>query len=171
MKRLKLVELVWCALLGALLLAGDLLMEALPNVHLVGVLLTVYTVVFRAKALFPLYVYVLLLGFTCGFATWWIPYLYIWLPLWGAVLLLPRNLPPRLGTVLYGSVCMLHGLSFGTLYAPAQVLLFHLPWEALPGWIAAGLIADSIHAAGNAALSVLIVPLITALRRAIRHTP
>lgn len=163
--KLTIAQLAVFALLGAVLLAGDVLMEWLPNVHLVGVLLTVYTVVYRAKALFPLYVYVFLLGLLNGFAAWWIPYLYIWTVLWGAVMLLPRELPPRIATAVYGVVTVLHGLCFGVLYAPSQVLLFHLPWELLPAWVAAGLPFDVIHAVGNAVLSVLIVPLVTVLRR------
>lgn len=163
--KLRLVELVIFALLGAILLAGDLLMEAIPNVHLVAVLLTAYTVVYRAKALFPLYVYVFLLGLVSGFAAWWIPYLYIWTVLWGIVMLLPRDLPPRLSVVLYGGVCLLHGVCFGLLYAPSQMLLFHLPLESLPLWLVQGLPYDVIHGIGNVCLSVLIVPLIQVLRR------
>ena len=164
--KLRLTELVIFALLGALMLAGDVLLDALPNVHLVAVLLTAYTVVYRAKALFPLYVYVFLIGLVNGFTYSWIPYLYLWTILWGVVMLLPRDLSPRLAAVLYGGVCLLHGLCFGLLYAPCQILFFHLPVEALPLWLANGLPFDLIHGIGNAALSVLILPLIAVLKRA-----
>ena len=165
MKRLTTWELVLFALLGTLLLAGDLLMEWLPNVHLVGMLLTVYTAVYRRKALIPLYIYVLLLGMLNGFAPWWIPYLYVWTVLWGLVMLLPRTVTKK--TVLvYGVVCTLHGFLFGTLYAPSQVLLFGLPWSALPAWIATGLPFDIAHGIGNAVFSVLIFPLTKLLKKA-----
>ena len=165
MKRLTTWELVLFALLGILLLAGDLLMEWLPNVHMVGMLLTVYTAVYRRKALIPLYIYVLLLGMLNGFAPWWIPYLYVWTVLWGLVMLLPRTVTKK--TVLvYGVVCTLHGFLFGTLYAPSQVLLFGLPWSALPAWIATGLPFDIAHGIGNAVLSVLIFPLTKLLKKA-----
>lgn len=165
MKKLTTWELVLFALLGTVLLAGDLLMEWLPNVHLVGMLLTVYTAVYRWKALIPLYIYVLLLGLFNGFATWWIPYLYVWTVLWGLVMLLPRTVTGKT-VFIYGTVCALHGLLFGTLYAPSQVLLFGLPWSALPAWIAAGLPFDIIHGIGNAVLSVLIYPLTKLLNKA-----
>lgn len=165
MKKLTTWELVLFALLGTLLLGGDLLMEWLPNVHLVGVLVTVYTAVYRWKALIPLYIYVLLLGLLNGFATWWIPYLYVWTVLWGAAMLLPCAMTKK--TVLvYGAVCTLHGFLFGTLYAPSQVLLFGLPWSALPAWIASGLPFDIAHGIGNAVLSVLIYPLAKLLNKA-----
>ena len=163
--KITLAHLVVFGLLGALLLLGDLLMEWLPNVHLVAVLLTVYTVVYRGWALLPLYVYVLSLGLLNGFAAWWVPYLYVWTVLWGVVMLLPKTMPPRMATVIYGGVTLLHGLCFGLLYAPFQVLLFHLPWELLPAWVAAGLPFDVVHGIGNACLSVLIVPLVAVLRR------
>lgn len=165
MKRLTTWELVLFALLGTLLLGGDLLMEWLPNIHLVGVLLTVYTAVYRWKALIPLYIYVLLLGILNGFATWWVPYLYVWTVLWGLVMLLPRTVTKKT-VFIYGAVCALHGLLFGTLYAPSQVLLFGLPWSALPAWIATGFPFDITHAVGNAVLSVLIYPLVKLLNKA-----
>ncbi len=165
MKKLTTWELVLFALLGTLLLGGDLLMEWLPNVHLVGMLVTVYTAVYRWKAIIPLYIYVLLLGLLNGFALWWIPYLYVWTVLWGTVMLLPRTLTKKTAFA-YAAVCTLHGFLFGTLYAPTQVLLFGLPWSAIPAWIAAGLPFDIIHGIGNAVLSLLIYPLTKLLNKA-----
>ena len=42
------------AMLGAIMFVSKLVMEFLPNVHLVGALLVVYTVVYRTKALIHL---------------------------------------------------------------------------------------------------------------------
>lgn len=158
-------ELVTFALLGALMVVGDIGLEFLPNIHLVGVLLVAYTVVYRAKALYPLTVYVFLTGLFAGFALWWIPYLYVWAVLWGVVMLLPRRVPTMAAVPLYAVVCGLHGLSFGMLYAPMQVLLFHLPWKSVPAWIAAGLPFDITHAVSNVCLGILIVPLVRLLQR------
>lgn len=158
-------ELVVFALLGALMFVGDVGLEFLPNIHLVGVLLMAYTVVYRAKALYPLIVYVFVTGLFSGFAFWWMPYLYIWPVLWGITMLLPRRMPLAVATVVYMAVCGLHGLAFGILYAPAQVLLFHLPWKSVSAWIAAGLPFDLIHAVGNLCLGILIVPLVRLLQR------
>ena len=168
--KLTIKELVVFALLGALLFVGDVAMELLPNIHFVGAFLTAYTLVYRLKALYPLTVYVFVTGLFAGFALWWIPYLYVWTVLWGAAMLLPRHLPIKVAVPLYAVVCGLHGLSFGALYAPAQVLLFHLPWESVPAWIAAGLPFDVAHAIGNLCLGVLIVPLIRLLERVERMT-
>ena len=77
----KIFELVLFSMLGALMLASDLAMEALPNIHVVGMLTVTFTAVFRSRALIPLYVYVFLTGLIFGFSFWWLAYLYAWLPL------------------------------------------------------------------------------------------
>ena len=108
------------------------------NIHLLGMFTMAYTVVYRRRALIPIYVYVLLNGIFCGFAAWWLPYLYLWAILWGVTMLLPRGLRPRLAVPMYMAVCGLHGLLFGTLYAPAQALLFGLSFRQMLAWIVAG---------------------------------
>ena len=142
-------EIAVFAMLGAFMYASKMLMELAPNIHLLGVLTTAYTVVYRKKALYPIYTYVILNGMLCGFATWWIPYLYIWTVLWGAVMLLPKKLPKKLCPIVYMSVCAMHGFLFGTLYAPVQALLFGLNFKGMLAWIAAGLPWDFIHGVSN----------------------
>lgn len=157
------------AMLGAFMYASKMLMELAPNIHLLGVLTTAYTVVYRKKALYPIYTYVILNGMLCGFATWWIPYLYIWTVLWGAVMLLPKKLPKKLCPIVYMSVCAMHGFLFGTLYAPVQALLFGLNFKGMLAWIAAGLPWDFMHGVSNFFCGVLIVPVISALRLAEKY--
>ena len=121
--------------------------------------------VFRKKALFPLYVFVLVTGFFNGFSTWWLPYLYIWTVLWGFTMLLPKQIKPRLQPFVYAGVCGLHGFLYGTLYAPAQAVLFGLTPKATLAWIVAGLPWDAVHGVSNLICGVLlIVPLIRLLQ-------
>ena len=47
-------------MLGALMYASKVAMEVLPNVHLLGVFVVAMTVVYRKKALYPIYTYVFL---------------------------------------------------------------------------------------------------------------
>ena len=146
--------------------ASKLLMEFLPNVHLLGVFVVAITVVYRKKALYPIYLYVLVNGLFAGFALWWVPYLYLWTVLWGAVMLLPRRMPSRVRPLVYMAVCAGHGFLFGTLYAPAQALLFGLDFKGMLAWIVAGLPWDFVHGVSNFFCGVLIVPLISVLRLA-----
>ena len=92
-------------MLGAVMYASKFLMELAPNIHLLGVFTIAFTVVYRRKALYPIYVYVFLNGIFSGFASWWIPYLYLWAVLWGAVMLLPKNMPPKARPIVYMAVC------------------------------------------------------------------
>ncbi len=149
--------------------ASKFLMEALPNIHLLGTFIVAITVVYRKKALYPIYVYVLLNGLFAGFATWWIPYLYIWTILWGAVMLLPKNIPNKFRPIVYMTVCALHGFLFGTLYAPAQALLFGLSFNGMIAWIIAGLPFDAIHGISNFICGTLICPLIYVLKKADKY--
>lgn len=152
-------------MLGALMFVSKLIMELLPNIHLIGMLTVVYTVVFRRKALVPIYVFVLLTGVYAGFASWWVPYIYVWTVLWGAVMLLPKNMTRGVSAIVYPLIAALHGLAFGTLYAPVQALLFGLDFSGMVAWILAGLPFDLIHAVGNLVAGLLTVPLSELLKR------
>jgi len=163
--KLSVREMVVFAMLGSIMYASKVLMEFLPNVHLLGMFTVTYTLVYRKKALYPLYTYILLNGIFSGFATWWIPYLYIWTVLWGVVMLLPQNIPGKLKPPIYMVVCAAHGFLFGTLYAPAQALLFGLSFKGMIAWIIAGLPWDAVHGISNFCCGILIVPLSKLLRK------
>ena len=68
-------EITVFAMLGAVMYASKIIMEVIPNVHLLGTFTIAFTVVYRKKALYPIYTYVILNGIFSGFATWWLPYL------------------------------------------------------------------------------------------------
>ena len=163
--RLTVRETAVFAMLAAVMYPSKLIMELAPNVHLLGVFTIAFTVVYRKKALYPIYTYVILNGIFSGFATWWIPYLYIWTILWGVTMLLPINMPKKIRPIVYMVVCALHGFLFGTLYAPAQALLFGLSFKGMIAWIIAGLPWDFVHGVSNFFCGILIVPIISVLRR------
>lgn len=146
-------------MLGTVMFVSKVIMEFLPNIHLLGMFTMTYTIVFRKKALIPIYVYVLLNGIYAGFNMWWIPYLYIWTILWAVTMLLPRNMSKKAKCIVYPIVCCLHGLLFGTLYAPAQALMMGLNFKATIAWILAGLPWDAVHGAGNLVAGFLVYPL------------
>ena len=149
--------------------ASKVIMEILPNVHLLGVFVVAITVAYRKKALYPIYIYVFLNGLFSGFSLWWIPYLYIWTLLWGAVMLLPKNIPTKARPIIYMSVCALHGFLFGTLYTPAQAIMFGLDFKATVAWIAAGLPWDFVHGVSNFFCGILICPIISVLKNSEKY--
>ena len=163
--KLKVREIAVFAMLGAVMYASKMLMEIAPNVHLLGVFTIAFTVVYRKKALYPIYTYILLNGIFCGFAMWWIPYLYIWTILWGVTMLLPKQMPKKIRPFVYMVVCASHGFLYGTLYAPAQAILFGLDFRGMVAWIVTGLPWDFVHGVSNFFCGILIVPIITLLNR------
>ena len=150
--------MVLFAMLAALMFCSKKVMEGLPNIHLLGMFIMTFTVVFRKKALIPIYVYVFLDGLFGGFSVWWLPYLYIWTILWGVTMLLPQRMPKVAKYIVFPIVCCLHGLAFGALYAPVQAFMFRFNFEQTVAWIIAGFPYDIIHGVGNLVFGMFIVP-------------
>ena len=164
-KKLSVKEMCVFSMLGTIMFLSKLVMEMLPNIHLVGTLTVAYTVVYRKKALIPIYIYVLLVGVYGGFNLWWMPYVYIWTILWGAIMLLPKRMSPKLCYAIYPAVSALHGFLYGTMYAPAQALLFGFGFKQTVAWIIAGIPFDIMHGIGNLMLGFLIPPLVKLLTK------
>ena len=166
--KLKVWEITLFPLLGAIMFVSKLIMEILPNMHLIGMFIITFTLVFRVKALIPIYIFVFLEGIFSGFNVWWIPYLYIWTVLWGVTMLLPKSMPNKLSIPIYAVICALHGFLYGTLYAPFQAIFFGLDFKGTVAWIVAGLPFDAIHGVSNFFIGFLIVPLSLILKRTIK---
>ena len=147
------------SMLAALMFCSKVIMDALPNIHLIGTLIMVYTLVFRARALIPLYLFIFMAGLYGGFGLWWLPYLYIWAILWAITMLLPKKMPNAVAAVVYPVVCGLFGIFFGTLYAPVWAIVAGFNLEQTIAWIVSGLSFDVLHAIGNAAIGCLVLPL------------
>ena len=134
--------------------ASKLAMDFLPNIHLIGVFIIALTDVYGKKALYPIYVYVLLEFLLNGVNLWAINYLYVWLILAAGAWLL-REMTSPLGWALLSGV---FGLLFGALCAPVYLVVGG-PAYALSWWIS-GIPFDLLHCAGNFVITlVLFVPL------------
>ena len=164
-RRLK--ELVIFAILGAIMFISHIALMGVPNIGFIGMFIASFTVTYRFRALIPIYIYIMLYGIFYGFLSW-VPYLFVWLPLWGMFMIAGKfNLPLKVKVPLFMVLCALHGLSFGTLYAPFSALLFGIPFkfQTLVAWVIAGIPYDITHALGNLAAGVLIVPLSELLKK------
>jgi len=139
-------------------------MLGIPNVHLLGLFIASFTLAYRVRALIPLYVFIFLSGVFYGFWPWWVPYLYIWLPLWiGFMILGHFDLPKKVQVPIAMALCAIHGFSFGLMYAPFQALMMGFSFQAMIAWIIAGIPFDIIHGVSNMASGVLVVPLASLL--------
>lgn len=161
-------ELTVFAMLGTAMYVSKMIMEFAPNIHLLGVFTIAFTVVYRKKALYPIYIYVLLLGLFNGFSTWWVPHLYLWTVLWAVVMLLPKKMAKRAEPLVYMIICAMHGFLYGILYAPAQAILFGLNFKGMITWIIAGLPWDGLHGVSNFFCAMLVMPIVNTLRLAER---
>lgn len=166
MNKLTIKEVAVFGMLGAIMYVSKVLMASLPNIHLIAVFIAAVTTVYRRKALYPIYVYVLLEGIFGGFTVWFLPYLYVWLLLWGVIMLLPADMPERkYAYIVYMVICGLHGILYGTLCTFVYAPVMGLDFKGAIDWIIAGLPYDLSHCLGNFCLAILTVPLIKVLRR------
>jgi len=163
--KISLFELALFAMYGALMFISKILLEFLPNVHLIGMFIVLFTLIYRAKALIPIYVFIFLTGFFNGFNLWWVPYLYIWAILWGLSMLIPKNAPNIVLIVLCPIICSIHGFLYGILYAPFQALAFGLDFKQIVAWIITGIPFDITHGISNFAAGLLVFPLYKALKK------
>ncbi len=168
--KLNVRELVVFGMLGAVMFASTFLMSVLPNIHLLDVFIIAMTVVYRQKALYPLYLFVFLQGLFYGFQPWWLPYLYIWAFPWLMTMFLPRKMPVWLSSIVYAVVASLHGFLFGVLYAPGQALMFGLTFEKTIAWIITGIPFDITHGISNFICGLLLIfPLIKVLSQSEKY--
>ena len=63
---------------AALMFGSQVALSFLPNVELVSLLVILFAQHLGRRALFAIYVFVLLEGLLYGFGSWWLVYLYIW---------------------------------------------------------------------------------------------
>lgn len=151
---LRIKELVRLSLLASLMMVAQVGMAFLPNIELVSLLCIGYTLSLGKKALYVLYIFVLMQGLLYGFGLWWLCYLYIWAVLWGVTMLF-RSMEPPLG---WAVVSGLFGLSFGLLTALPYLLMGGVPM-AFAYWVN-GIPFDIAHCIGNfAAALILLNPL------------
>lgn len=143
-------ELVFLALLGALLWVSKMALAWLPNIEPVSLLLIVYTVVLGWKALAPLYVYVAMELLIWGIGFWSICYTYAWLVLVLLAMLFRRMESPLGWAVLSAAF----GLGFGALCS--LVYWVSGGWAFALSWWVSGIPFDLLHCVGNFAMALTL---------------
>lgn len=159
-------ELAIFATLGAMMFVSRAAMSQIPNIHPLALFIGASTVVYRSKALFAVYVFVFLDLLYQGVSPFWVPKLYLYLPLWGMFMLVSKiNMSPEVKVPVYAVVAGLNGLMFGALWTPWQAVMFGLNFDGMVTWWLAGVRFDIVHAVGNFAAGLLIVPFAATLQR------
>lgn len=159
-KKLSVQQIALFGVLGALTFGAKFVMSMLPNIEPVSLMVMVYAVVMGRKALYPIYIYVILEILVYGLGTWNINYLYIWAVLWLLALCFKKMQHPLAWAILSGTF----GLFFGLLCAPVDVFIGGISY-AFAKWIS-GLSFDLLHCAGNFVIALLLfVPMRTLLTK------
>ena len=142
-KRISIKELIFYALLAALMFALQVALAPLPNIEMVSLLVLLSARSFGAKSLFSVYIFVLLEGLMYGFGIWWIMYLYIW-PVLTIVSILLRKIDSIL---MWSLISAAYGLSFGTLCSIPYFITGGLG-AGIAYWIS-GIPFDLMHCIAN----------------------
>ena len=149
--KLSVRDMAILALMAALMVATQIAMASLPNIHLVALLIILTTLSFGWRAMYSVLIFVLLEGMVFGFGIWWISYLYAWPLLVVVTVLFRDNTSPLFWAVIAGA----HGLCFGALCAIPYFFTggFHM---GLTYWIN-GIPFDLLHCAGNFVLTLALL--------------
>ncbi len=158
----KTFEIVLLGMLGAIAFVCQVSLIFLPNIEVVSILFIVYTRTFGRKALFPIYVFVLLEGIFWGFGSWWIMYLYIWTILWGISMIFRRNDSSIAWAVINGT----YGLCFGALCSITQGILFGIGSGF--AYFISGIPFDIVHCIGNFFTALFLYKPLTILLSKVR---
>ena len=124
-------------MLGALTFGAKVAMAGLPNIEPVSLMVMLFAVVFGWKALYPIYLYVLMEILLYGINFWNINYLYIWTILAVSAIFMRRLRHPLWWAGLSG----LFGLAFGLLCSPVYMVVGGSVSYGIRWWLS-GLVFD-----------------------------
>ena len=143
-------EVALFGVLGGLTFGAKVVMMALPNIEPVSLMVMLFAVTFGKKAVYPIYVYVLLEFVLYGVHLWSVNYLYVWLLLAVGAWALRGMSSPLGWAVLAGGFGLLFGVLCAPVYAMAGGFSFAVSW-----WIS-GIPYDLLHCGGNFVLALVL---------------
>ena len=149
-KTLSIREICLFGILAALTFAAKYVMSWMPNIEPVSLMVMLFAVTFGWKALFPIYVYVLMEILFYGLGTWNFNYFYIWSILAFTALAL-RGMK---GSLSWAVLSGCFGLLFGALCAPVDAFIGGFSY-AISKWVS-GIPFDLMHCAGNFTIALLL---------------
>ena len=150
MGKVTLREMTLFGVLGAMTFAAKYVMAPLPNIEPVSLMVMLFAVTFGKKAVYPIYLYVLLELLFFGIGVWNLMYLYIWAILALAAYLC-RSMEKPLGWALLSGG---FGLLFGALCIPVDAAIGGIAY-GISKWIS-GIPFDLAHCAGNFVMALTL---------------
>ena len=149
-KKLTIREITLFAVLGAMMFALQVVMAPLPNIEPVSLLVMIFAAVFGWKALYPVYVFVVMEILFYGISTWNIYYLYVWAVLALGAILMRKQSHPLAWALLSG----VYGLFFGALCGIVDIFIGGFGYAAAK-WVS-GIPFDLLHCGGNFGMALIL---------------
>lgn len=138
-------ELILFGVLGGLISVSQIALSFIPNVETVSLFIILFSLIYKKKAMYIVFVFVIVMGLIYGFGVWWFGYIILWPFL--------CVMTYKLENVISGKYLILSlysgtfGLLFGFFYA--------IPYGIFGGinagiayWVS-GIPFDIIHGIGN----------------------
>lgn len=141
---------VTVGLLSAILIAVQVALAPLPNIELVSPHILIFTLTYKKKAFYIIYVFALVEGLIYGFGIWWFHYLYVW-AIWACVVLIMQK---NKSAFVWAIACGAFGLLFGTLCAIPYFIV--LGWAGGVAYWIEGIPFDVIHCISNFAVTLVL---------------
>lgn len=143
--KLSVKELILFGMLGGIVSLSQIALSFIPNVETVTLFIIIFSLIYRKKALFIVFVFVIIMGIIYGFGLWWWGYLIIW-PL---LCLLTIRLKKILlkSSIIRSVYSGLFGLLFGAFFAIPYAIFGGIN-AGIAYWIS-GIPFDIIHGVGN----------------------
>ena len=159
-KKLTIREITLFAVLGAMMFALQVVMAPLPNIEPGSLLVMIFAAVFGWKALYPVYVFVVMEILFYGISTWNIYYLYVWAVLAFAAILMRKQTQP----LAWALLSAVYGLMFGALCGIVDIFIGGFGYAAAK-WVS-GIPFDLLHCGGNFVIALIMFrPLRTAFEK------
>ena len=137
-------------MLAALTFALQVVMGPLPNIEPVSLLVILFAVTFGWKALYPVYIFVVMEILFYGFSVWNVYYLYVWTILAVAAILMRKQQSPLVWALLSG----VFGLVFGALCGVVDIFIGGFGYAAAK-WVS-GIPFDLLHCGGNFVIALVM---------------
>ncbi len=147
---LTITQMVLFGMLAALTFALQVVMGPLPNIEPVSLLVMLFAVTFGWKALYPVYIFVVMEILYYGISVWNIYYLYIWTILAVASIFMRKVQSP----LVWALLSAVFGLLFGALCGIADIFIGGFTF-AVSKW-ASGILFDITHCVGNFVIALVL---------------
>ena len=147
---MRIKDIAIIGMMSAVLVAVQVALGFLPNIELVSLLIILFTLIFGWRAIYIIYVFIIVEGLLYGFGLWWFSWLYIW-----PVLFIIAQIFHKLRSFYYWAVISgIFGLIFGALYSITIAVMSGLT-AGFASWVQ-GIFFDVIHGIGNFAIALVL---------------